>query len=157
MHRSVNRASVARLSNARRTVLQTDSVRRVKRRVTWITHQEFPALLRRFETIILVDLRSQKDMESAPYSGSNVLPTPPKQLNVLLPWLSPETSVLLCGPPDLCNALLSELRDSSGSAAIYVLGVSRSAGSQRLCLLTALLGFIFAASAASTAFAQSVP
>lgn len=127
MHRSVNRASVARLSNARRTVLQTDSVRRIKRRVTWITHQEFPALLRRFETVILVDLRSQKDMESAPYSGSNVLPTSPKQLNDLLPWLSPETSVLLCGPPDLSNALLSELRDSSGSAAIYVLGVSRSA------------------------------
>jgi hypothetical protein len=148
MHSSVGKASVARLSNARRAVLQTDSVRRIKRRVTWITRQEFPALLRRSETVILVDLRFQRDMKSALYAGSHVLPTSPEQLRDLLPWLPPEASVVLCGPPDLCCTLISELRNSSGAAAIYILEESHSAGSQRLCLLTVFLACTIAASAA---------
>ena len=107
--------------------------------------------------MILVDLRSQRGLESALYSGSHVLPTSPEHLKDLLPWLPPETSVVLCGPTDLCNALLPELRDSSGSAAIYILGIGRSAGSQRLRILAVCLAFVFGTSVAFSQSPKSAP
>jgi hypothetical protein len=141
---------IGRLSNAQRTI---DFPNRTRRHIRWITPQELPVLLRRFDNVILVDLRSERGLKPSLHSGSHVLPTSPEHLNDLLPWLPPETGVLLCGPPDLCKALLSELRNSPGSAPIYVLDVSSPAVSLSACVLM----FLAFTVAASTAFAQSPP
>jgi hypothetical protein len=100
---------IGRLSNALRPI---DFPNGTRRHVRWSTPQELPVLLRRFGNVILVDLRSERGLKPSLHSGSHVLPTSPEHLNDLLPWLPPETGVLLCGPPDLCKALLCELRNS---------------------------------------------
>jgi hypothetical protein len=125
-----NRAkrSASRLSDAPHTELETFLPHGIRpRRVKLITRKDLPELLKRSDGVILLDLRSRNDVDPLPFSGPNVLPTSPERLQELLPWLQPETSVILCGPPDACNALLSRLSNSSGSAAIYILGANRSA------------------------------
>jgi hypothetical protein len=142
-----------RLPNAQHTTLPGDFPNLTKRHIRWITQQELPVILRRFENVILVDVRSERGLKPSLYSGSHVLPTSPEHLNDLLPWLPPETSVLLCGPPDLCKSVLFETRNCPGSAPIYVLGVSSPAVSLSACALI----FLAFTVAASTAFAQSPP
>lgn len=147
---------VDRFPEAQQTTLRGDFPGRTKRHVRWITQQELPVILRRFDNVILVDLRSEWGLRPPLCSASNILPISSKQLSELLPWLPPETSVLLCGPPDLCKSLLFSLRNSPGSAPIYVLGVSSACLSLSACIVVAFLGFVFATFPAVAQTAKSV-
>jgi hypothetical protein len=142
---------VSRLTNVQRTTFPNDCGSRTRRHVRWITPQELPVLLHRFENVIVVDLRSEKRLRPTLFSASHVLPASPDQLNDLLPWLPADTGVVLCGPPDLCKRLLLKIRYLTGSAPIYVLAATNPSVSLCACIVVMFSGFAFAT---SCAFAQ---
>lgn len=152
-------AFCAPLPGARHTSLESSSYPR-RRPVSRITRAELPALIAESEDVIFIDLRAEQNTDDPPLTGFHVLPTSADQLQDLLPWLPPETSVVLYGDSKASKALLSGLRTSAGSAAIYFLAEDHSAVARRLCFLVTLVGFAFAvapAHAQSSSSAEIAP
>jgi hypothetical protein len=108
--------------------LRTGLFQKGKRSISWVSEQEFAALVRRSEDVILVDLASDRigkpasaDAPHMLFNAPHVLLVEQRELLDVLRWASPTSIVVLYGPRDVCASTIPEIRRVSGAAPVYLL------------------------------------
>jgi hypothetical protein len=108
--------------------LRSGLSRKGKRSISWVSEQQFRALVRRSDDVILVDLASGRTGETAASKAPNMLFSAPNVLLVeqrglldVLEWASSTCSVVLYGPRDVCASTIPAIRKISGLAPVYLL------------------------------------
>ena len=91
-----------------------------KRQIKWLSAKEFQAITGRSDDLILIALRKKTETRPIPFPESHVLYTEPDRLIELLHWLPPSSGAVLYGTSNRLSSTLSEVRNLSGSAPIYL-------------------------------------
>ena len=91
------------------------------RQVKWITFNEFMAILKECNDLIVVDLRPDAPQAPFPVPAGSVLPATMDDLDSVLGWLPADKSVAFCGASNLCIFLIETSSCMKGSAPLYVL------------------------------------
>jgi len=92
-----------------------------RRPVKRMSTQEITYVVQDRDDVILIDLRPQLDRMPVPFSRARILHATPTQLESLLRWLPPASSVAVYGCARDCDRIVRIARSISGSAPLYVL------------------------------------
>lgn len=98
------------------------------RAIELISTEELYNLLRESEDVILLDLRSSREIKPDILPMTNTLRVVPSELRNLLFWLPPASSVVLCRPLDLCRSVTQAVRDLPGIAPVYIISELETLG-----------------------------
>jgi hypothetical protein len=102
------------------SVVRRGSMSQDSRAVKEITSEELDDLAHRSNDVILIDLRSRRERTPILIPVAHTLFIAPSQLQDILRWLPPASSVVLYGPSGLCDFLASAVPRLTGSAPVYV-------------------------------------
>lgn len=91
-----------------------------KREIKWLSATEFRTLSCRQDDLILIALRKKTETKPIPFPESHVLYTEPDRLMELLRWLPPSSGAVLYGTANRLSSTISEVRNITGSAPIYL-------------------------------------
>ena len=94
------------------------------REVLRISTKDLRYLAYKSDDLILVDLGPRLRGTPVPLPPAHILSISPNELQGLLRWLPPATSLALCGDTDVCDSAIQACRGISGTAPIYILAES---------------------------------
>jgi hypothetical protein len=97
------------------------------RAVRQITAEELDDLAHQSNDVILIDLRSRWERTPISIPVAHTLFIAPSQLQDILRWLPPASSVVLYGASGLYDFMTSAVRHLTGSAPVYVVREELSA------------------------------
>jgi hypothetical protein len=112
-------ASELRFS-ARNSITRESCGAQSRRPVEPISLEELADLALRSVELILIDLRARRKYRPTAVPVEHTLVVAPQQLQDLLCWLPPQTSVVLYGSSELLESLLSAVSQLPGVAPVYV-------------------------------------
>lgn len=92
-----------------------------KRKIARISRRECECLLRHCEDLILINLTQHRSIRSTGLTTTCELFVHPNEMRKIIRWLPPESSAVLYGEVDMCNSVLTAVRDTPGKAPLYVL------------------------------------
>lgn len=92
-----------------------------KRKIRRISRRECECLIQDCEDIILINLTQHRSIRLTGLPTTCELFVHPNEIREIIRWLPPESSAVLYGEADMCNSVLTAVRDAPGKAPLYVL------------------------------------
>jgi hypothetical protein len=96
---------------------------RSKRTIKWMSPGEFETIIGKFQDVIFIDLLPNYSERPRPFQEARVLFIEPDGFHDVLRWAPPSSCIVLYGQSTFCRWMLSEARDISGRAPVFVLAV----------------------------------
>jgi hypothetical protein len=103
------------------SIQEVRSPRRPRRKISWISGEEFEELVQKSEDVILIDLGSLTLGDPNEFNCSGTLLIEPRDMPDVLFWSPPSSQIVVYGPRRTCTSVLPMISKVPGTAPVYLL------------------------------------